>query len=164
MTSSIHYHTISFVTWEITWGKWQARNEKKLTAGEMIDGALPAMPAVKAHLRALPYREVAAALETVEASGDSLAARLCFRFLVLTATRSGEARGATWSEIDVEAKEWRIPGNRMKAGVEHRVPLTDAALAVLEQARLVRAKFDLIFPSSVRPGTPMSDMTLTKVL
>ncbi len=133
-------------------------------AGEMIDGALPAMPAVKAHYRALPYREVAAALETVETSGASLAAKLCFRFLVLTATRSGEARGATWSEIDVEAKEWRIPGSRMKAGVEHRVPLADAALAVLEQARIVRDKSDLIFPSSLRPGTPMSDMTLTKVL
>ncbi len=62
-------------------------------AGDMIDGALPAMPAVKAHFRALPYREVAAALETVETSGASLAARLCFRFLVLTATRSGEAAG-----------------------------------------------------------------------
>ena len=133
-------------------------------AGEVIDGALPAMPAVKQHYRALPYREVAAALETVEMSGASLAARLCFRFLVLTATRSGEARGATWSEIDLEATEWRIPGSRMKAGAEHRVPLTDASLAVLEQARILCDKSDLIFPSSMRPGTPMSDMTLTKVL
>ena len=62
-------------------------------AGEMIDGALPAMPAVKQHFRALPYRALPAALETVETSGAPLAAKLCFRFLVLTATRSGEARG-----------------------------------------------------------------------
>ena len=107
-------------------------------AGEMIDGALPTMPAVKKHFRALPYRDVPAALETVETSGASLAAKLCFRFLVLTATRSGEARGATWSEIDLGTKEWRIPANRMKAGIEHRVPLSNAALAVLAQAQMLR--------------------------
>ena len=133
-------------------------------AGEMIDGALPAMPAVKEHFRALPYQEVPAALETVEASGASLAAKLCFRFVVLTATRSGEARGAAWSEIDYEAKEWRIPASRMKTGTEHRFPLSDAALAVLEQAQILRDDSDLIFPSSIKRGTPLSDMALTKVL
>ena len=133
-------------------------------AGEMIDGALPAMPAVKSHFRALPYRTLPAALETVETSGASLAARLCFRFLVLTAARSGEARGAAWSEIDIEVREWRIPGSRMKAGLEHRVPLSDAALSVLEQAEILRDRSGLIFPSALRPGKPMSDMTLTKVL
>ena len=133
-------------------------------AGEVIDGALPAMPAVKEHYRALPYQEVPVALEIVDASGALLAAKLCFRFLVLTATRSGEARGATWSEIDFEAKEWRIPAPRMKTTVEHRVPLSDAALAVLEQAQILRDGSDLIFPSSVKSGTPMSNMTLTKVL
>ena len=133
-------------------------------AGEMIDGALPAMPAIKEHFRALPYQEVPAALETVEASGASLASKLCFRFVVLTATRSGEARGATWSEIDLETKEWRIPAIRMKAGIEHRVPLSDAALAVLEQAQILRDGSDLIFPSSVKRGRPLSDMALTKVL
>ena len=133
-------------------------------AGEMIDGALPAMPAVKEHFRALPYTEVPAALETVEASGASLVAKLCFRFLVLTAARSGEARGATWSEIDFEKSEWRIPANRMKAGVEHRVPLSDAVLTVLEQAQILRDGSDLIFPSSIKRATPLSDMALTKVL
>ena len=133
-------------------------------AGEAIDGALPTMPAVKEHFRALPYQEIASALETVEASGSSLAAKLCFRFLVLTATRSGEARGATWSEIDMEAKEWRIPDSRMKAGVEHLIPLSGSALAVLEQAEILRDGSDLIFPSSVKRDTPMSDMTLTKIL
>ena len=62
-------------------------------AGEAIDGALPPMPKVKAHLRALPYQEVEAALETVEGSQASIPAKLCLRFLVLTAARSGEARG-----------------------------------------------------------------------
>ena len=133
-------------------------------AGEMIDGALPPMPAVKEHYRALPYQEVPGALNTVAASNSSLASKLCFRFLVLTAARSGEVRGATWSEIDLEKKEWRIPAGRMKAGTEHRVPLSSAALAVLEQARLLRDGSDLIFPSSVKRGTPLSNMTMTKIL
>ena len=133
-------------------------------AGEALNGALPPMPRLKAHHRALPYREVTEALETVDASDASLAAKLCLRFLVLTAARSGEARGATWDEIDEDAREWRIPAGRMKGGVEHRVPLSDAASTVLGQAGLLRDDSGLVFPSPARPGRPMSDMTLTKVL
>ena len=133
-------------------------------ACEGIDGALPAMPAVREHYRALPYREVAAALETAAASRSSLAAKLCLRFLVLTAARSGEARGATWDEIDLDASEWRIPANRMKAGVEHRVPLSEVSLGTLEQARPLCDTSGLIFPSPTKPGKTLSDMTLTKVL
>ncbi|MCY4584229.1 MAG: tyrosine-type recombinase/integrase [Chloroflexi bacterium] len=133
-------------------------------AGEAIDGALPPMPRLRAHLRAMPYQEVSAALVTVEASRASLASKLCLRFLVLTAARSGEARGAMWDEIDEDTGEWRIPGSRMKAGIEHRVPLSDAALELLGQARVLRDGSGLIFPSSVKAGHPMSDMTLTQVL
>ena len=133
-------------------------------AGDAINGALPAQPAVKEHLRALPYREVGAALETVEASASSLSTKLAFRFTVLTAARSGEVRGATWNEIDIDAATWTIPACRMKAGTEHRVPLTGAALAVLEQARPLRDKSGLVFPSPSRAGRPLSDMTLGKVL
>ena len=133
-------------------------------AGEAIDGALPPMPKLKAHLRALPYAEVPAALATVESSQASMAAKFCLRFLILTAARSGEARGATWSEIDYEAREWLIPGSRMKAGQPHRVPLTDAALAVLAEAATLEDGSGLCFPSPVRPGKPISDMTLTKIL
>ena len=133
-------------------------------AGETIDGALPSMPAVKAHFRALPYPEVGAALETIQTSRASLSAKACLRFLVLTACRSGEARLATWSEIDLEAREWRIPGARMKGGTEHRQPLSDAALAALEAVRPLRDRHDLLFPSPSRPGKALSDMTLTKLL
>ena len=71
-----------------------------------------------------PYRDVAAALATVEASRASLPPKLCLWFTVLTAARSGEARGATWTEIDLEAREWRIPANRMKSGCRApRAPL-----------------------------------------
>ena len=67
-----------------------------------INAALPAMPRVKEHFRALPYQEVGSALETVEASQASVSAKLYFRFLILTAARSGEARGATWDEINLQ--------------------------------------------------------------
>ena len=76
--------------WAISYGFMESN-----PAGEAIDGALPAMPKVKAHFRALPYQEVKSALETVAASQASMSAKLCFRFLVLTAARSGEARGAS---------------------------------------------------------------------
>ena len=133
-------------------------------AGEGISGALPTMPAVREHFRALPYAEVASALETVEASGASMAAKLCLRFVVLTAARSGEGRGATWEKIDVDTGVWRISARRMKSGGEHGVPLSDAVLAILEQARLLRDESELVFASASRPGHPMSDMTLIKVL
>ena len=115
-------------------------------AGEAIDGALPPMPKVKAHLRALPYQEVGAALEVVEASQASVAAKLCFRLLVLTAARSGEARGATWDEIDLQGRVWRIPAQRIKAGVEHRVALSRQALDVLAEASALCDESGLVFP------------------
>ena len=133
-------------------------------AGEAIDGALPPMPKVKAHLRALPHQEVGEALRTVGESQASMATRLCFRFLVLTAARSGEARGATWDEMDVHGLVWRIPPHRMKAGMEHRVPLSSLAMDVLGEASALRDESGLVFPSPLKPGAPLSDMTLTKVL
>ena len=133
-------------------------------AGEMIDGALPTMPAVKEHLRALNYREICAALKIVEQSRSSITAKLAFNFLVLTATRSGEIRCATWDEIDMNSRTWTIQGKRMKGGKNHRIPLSEPALFVLEQARVLRDDSDLIFPSPAKPGNPMSNMTLTKVL
>ncbi len=133
-------------------------------AGEVIDGALPPMPKVKAHFRSLPYQEVGIALKTVDASQASFSAKLCFRFLVLTAARSGEARAATWDEIDMQAQVWRIPSERMKTGVEQRVPLSRQALDVLAQANALHDESGLVFPSPLKQGSPMSDMTLTKVL
>ena len=131
-------------------------------AGEAIDGALPAQPSVKSHLRALPYRELPAALDTIESSSTSPIVKLALRFLILTAGRSGEVRGATWTEFHQDV--WTIPGARMKAGTEHRVPLSDPALAVLEQALAYRDDSARVFPSPVRRGCKFSDMTLTRVL
>ncbi|MCY4528884.1 MAG: integrase arm-type DNA-binding domain-containing protein [Chloroflexi bacterium] len=146
--------------------RWAMANELIETnpAGEAIDGALPSMPKVKAHLRALPYQEVASALHIVDASQTSPASKYCLKFLVLTASRSGEARGATWDEIDLEDASWTIPGSRMKAGMEHRVPLIDQAIDVLMLARQLEDGSGLCFPSPLRPGRMLSDMTLTNIL
>ena len=133
-------------------------------AGEMIDGALPKLPAVKAHMRALPYRDVPAALETIGQSGAGIAVKLAFRFLVLTAARAGEVRGAIWDDINLDNKTWTIPAERMKGGKIHRVPLSNPALDVLEQARILADRTGLVFPSPQRPGKPLSDMALTKLL
>ena len=146
--------------------KWAMAHEfvEHNAAGEGIDGALPAMRRFKAHHRALPYAEIPAALETIDVSPAGLAARACMRFLILTAARSGEARGALWSEVDVEGREWRTPAERMKGGVEHRVPLSDAAVTALHEAAPLRGGDDLIFPSPRKHGRPLSDMALTKTL
>ena len=146
--------------------RWAMANEliEANPAGEAIDGALPSMPKVKAHLRALPYREVESALQTVDASQASLAAKRCLRFLVFTAARSGEARGAAWDEIDLDGATWTIPASRMKAGAEHRAPLSKQALDVLKLARQLDDGSGLCFPSPLRPGRVLSDMTLTKTL
>jgi integrase len=91
--------------------------------------------------------------------------RLALRFAILTAARSGEVRGATWDEIDTKAAVWTVPAERMKAGREHRVPLSSQALAVLEKVRAIRVgrAGELVFPGRTS-GQPMSDMTLTKAL
>ena len=133
-------------------------------AGEVIDGAFVARPKVKEHLRALPYKEVAMALQTVESSTARLQVKLAFRFLVLTAARSGMVRGAMWSEIDFENREWRIPAERMKANKEHRVPLSSEAMVALERAVAFRDASGLVFSSPRRPGRPLSDMSMTKLL
>ncbi|MCY4025031.1 MAG: tyrosine-type recombinase/integrase [Acidobacteria bacterium] len=133
-------------------------------AGDAISGALPAMPSVMKHHRALRYQDVPEALEAVRASGASLAAKAGFEFLVLTAARAGEVRLATWAEIDAEARTWRIPAARMKGGVEWRVPLAAAALAVLDRMRPLRGPADLLFASPTRPSRPLSNMTWNKLM
>ena len=103
-------------------------------AGETIEGALPAQRRSTNHYRALPYAEVAAGMARIEESRAWPCTRLALAFLIFTAARSGEIRHATWDEIDRDAATWRIPARRMKAGREHRIPLTAPALALLDRA------------------------------
>jgi len=110
----------------------------------------------RGHHAALPYAdlpEFIAKLRDTE-SVHSLA----LEFLILTAGRSGEVLGATWDEIDTDAKIWMVPGSRMKAGMEHRVPLTSRALAITERMAGIRT-VDLVFPGQ-RRRQPLSKTAL----
>lgn len=89
----------------------------------------------KKHLASIPHSRMADAMATISGTGGHPPVRLAVMFTVLTAARSGEVRGATWSEIDVDANVWMIPGERMKSGRPHRVPLSEQALEVLAEAR-----------------------------
>ena len=133
-------------------------------AGEAIDGALPKMPQVQNHLRALPYADVAQALRTIASGAGSNCARLCLRFTVLTAVRSREARYARWNEVDRDKRLWVLPPLRTKTATEHRQPLSTAALEVLDRAKALDDGSGLIFPSRQCPGKPLSDATLLLVL
>ena len=114
------------------------------------------------HRQALPHRDVAAAIETVRAGAAQPAVKLAFEFLVLTATRSGEVRGAQWAEIDTTDHVWTLSAQRMKAKREHRVPLCGRALEVLDAARALGGGNPLVFP--MRSGRPISASTLLKML
>ena len=85
----------------------------------------------------------------------------CLELLIYTACRSGELRGALWSEIDVQAGLWHIPAARMKADRDHRIPLSAGAITLLESLPRF-AGTDLVFPSS--KNTMLSDMTLSAVM
>ena len=114
------------------------------------------------HFSACPFADVPALLTTIKAGTSSDLVKLMFEYTVLTAVRSGEARGARWSEIDLDGKVWTIPPERMKAASEHRVPLVPRAVAILKAAKKLAPKSDLVFPNA--KGTEFSDMTLTAIL
>ncbi|MCX9157269.1 integrase arm-type DNA-binding domain-containing protein [Niveibacterium sp. 24ML] len=111
------------------------------------------------HHAALPYREIAAFMKCLSEQ-NGLGAR-ALEFAILTAARSGEVRGATWQEIDLRAGVWTIPAERMKAGKEHRVPLSPRVQAILRNLQCDEGS-DLLFPSTRKK--PLSDMTLTALL
>ena len=129
-----------------------------------IEAALPARAESAAHQRALHYRDVPDALGRIAATSASDAAKLCLRFAVLTAARSGEARGARWAEMSYATTEWQIPAERMKSGRGHRVPLSPQALEVLDAARALDDGSGLVFPSPFKPGRPLSWQALLKLL
>ena len=115
------------------------------------------------HHAALPWAEVGAFMARLAEQGGTAA--LALRFTVLTAARTGEVTGATWGEVDLDGKVWTVPGARMKAGREHRVPLSPAALDVL---RAVCPPGDpapgaFVFPGGVR-DKGLSNMAMAAVL
>jgi integrase len=126
-----------------------------------LDQLLPAKSKVRAveHFTAMAYTAVPTFM--IELRRLETTAARALEFAILTAARSGEARGATWDEVDLAARTWTIPPSRMKAGREHRVPLSDAAVTVLGAVPGPRA--GLIFPGA-KAGRPLSDVALLAIL
>jgi len=116
------------------------------------------------HHAALPYRDLPPVYSRL--SAEHGVGALAARFICLTATRSGEVRKALWSEIDLKKKIWTIPAERMKAGREHRVPLTNGAMALLYKVQTLRSSLgedSFVFPGG-RVGSPLSDVAVSKAL
>lgn len=109
------------------------------------------------HHAALDWREIGAFMVALREQ-ESMAARM-LEFAILTASRSGEVRGATWSEIDLPSATWTIPADRMKANKEHRVPLSDAAVKLLDA---LPRDSEIVFPSPT--GRQFSDAAMTALL
>jgi integrase len=127
-----------------------------------LDKLLPARSKVQRveHHPALPYDELAGFVAMLR-SQEGIAAR-ALEFLILTATRTGEVIGGRWDEIDFGEKIWVVPAARMKAGREHRIPLSVAAVAILEGMKKIRES-DFVFPGG-KKGKPLSNMAMLAVL
>ena len=140
--------------------KWAiAEGHRESNPVDAIAAALPKNGNRRTHFRAVPYAGVSGALATIRATGAWWATRAAFEYVVLTAARSGEVRAMRWHEIDGDV--WTVPAERMKAGRDHRVPLSPRALAILEDARERTGGEGLVFPSIT--GKVMSDSTLSKL-
>ncbi|MBY0227617.1 MAG: tyrosine-type recombinase/integrase [Hyphomicrobium sp.] len=124
---------------------------------------LPRQTKSNSHFEALPYNQLPQFLNRLRSSDASNIVGLALEFLILTAARSGEVRGARWSEFDLLSKLWIVPAERMKAEREHVVPLADRAMEIVRTARAMNPKSDFLFPSP-RTGKILSDMALTMAL
>ena len=131
--------------------RWRGHLDKLLTKPSKIQQT--------EHHSALPYTEINSFIEQLRQQ-DGIAAK-CLEFTILTATRTNETIGATWSEFDLDAKIWTIPAERMKAGKEHRVPLNHHTLAILNEMAAIRFN-DYVFPSNKKGLSNMAMLTLLK--
>ena len=138
--------------------RWRGHLAAMLPARSKVD---------KQHHAAAPLLEVPAIVQQLR-NMDGIAAR-ALEFTILTAARSGETMGTTWSEIDREQAIWTVPASRMKAGKAHRVPLVGRAVEILSEMALLRPAGDdhqgraFVFPGR-KPGRPLSVMALAMVL
>jgi integrase len=122
-----------------------------------LDAILPKRAKLtRGHHKAIPFNELPAFMQDLR-EREGVAPR-ALEFLILTAARSGEVLGARWEEIDLPGGLWTVPRDRMKAGREHRVPLSHRAVAILSELEATRAS-DFVFPGLKR-GSPLSSMAL----
>lgn len=134
---------------------------------QLLGDALPKHKATDEHRAALPYARVPEFIARLRAGRAEPISKLALEFMILTAVRSKEVRGAKWTEFDLEAATWTIPGDdgkgrRMKAGREHIVPLSTRALAILTEAHTLISTSDLVFPDRAT-GRLMSENRLLVV-
>ena len=139
---------------------WRTGENPALWRGHLKNVLPVRQKLTRGHHAAMPYNQVPAFLEDLR--GHQAMAARALEFLILTAARSGEVYEAKWVEIDLEAAVWTVPANRMKAGREHRVPLTDAALAILKPLNEAKQS-DYIFPG-YKSGRPLSIMAMTMLM
>jgi integrase len=127
-----------------------------------LDHLLPARSKIRrvTHHPALPYAELPAFMAALRAQ-EGFAAR-ALEFAILTAARTGEVIGARWDEINIAGRLWTVSAERMKAGKEHRLPLSDAALAIVEQMASIRS-CEFVFPSA-KSNRPLSNMVFLMLL
>lgn len=152
-----------------------AQGMRQDNPADNITTALPKQKAKVQPRKALPYTQVHTCVQVVKASGAGLSTKLALEFLILTAVRSGEVRGATWDEIEfgtsgdanpanpANRATWTIPAERMKMDKEHSVPLCPRAVEILHEAKAISDGSNLIF-AGTKTGKPLSDMTLSKLV
>jgi integrase len=130
---------------------------------EGVAKGLPRQNDKKNHFGAIPYGDVPAFARNLRAVVTNDFARLAFELLILTATRTNEVLKAEWSEVDLDKAIWTIPASRMKAGREHRIPLSTRAADLLRGARQINDGSQLIFPGRMA-DLPMSNMVFLMIL
>ena len=129
-----------------------------------VDAAAALLPKQRdkvEHHRAIPFKDVPAFIQNLQAKDPTVGA-MSLAFLILTAARTGEVRLALRTEFDLDKELWTIPAERMKSDREHRVPLSDIAVAFLKQAFAAAPESSLAFPGP--SGRPLSDMALNAVM
>ena len=128
-----------------------------------LNKGLPRQPKSDNHFAAMSHEKLPAFVNAVAAADETIG-RLALLFTIYTAARSGETRGATWAELDLSAKLWTIPGERMKAGKEHVVALSEPALSILAKFKALDTGKEGAPIFAGKKGGPISDMTMSKVL
>jgi integrase len=151
----------SVIGWASTKG-YRPSGENPARWKDHLENLLPAKSKVRRveHHAALPYGQLPAFM--AELRWQEGVGALALEFAILTAARTGEVIGARWDEIDMGGRLWTIPGTRMKAGKEHRVPLSEAAMAIVEAMTALR-QGDFIFPGG-KARRPLSNMALLMTL
>lgn len=124
---------------------------------QRITKALPKQRRARAHHAALPYLEISPFIAALRESDASEIVKLAFELTILCATRTSETLKATWDEVDFKTEAWTVPADRMKGGVDHRVPLAPRAVEILERAKALSSDAQYIFPGRT-PTRPLSNM------